>query len=61
MNLVEIPVKKMQQEIAHLEQVQGRYSEMYARGAIDALKWLQHQGAAPSEGKSFPLLYKQEV
>lgn len=59
MIIVEIPVKKMIDEIARLENVDGHFSELYAQGARDAMMWLIEGGDAPSAGKGFPLLFKK--
>lgn len=56
---IEIPVKTMTEEIRKLQEVEGHYAEMYAKGARDALNWLVNGGRAPSETNGFPLFRKE--
>jgi hypothetical protein len=57
---VEVPVKTISDEMDKLQKADGFHSDLYARGARDALNWLLKGDPAPSEGKGFPMLTKAD-
>lgn len=56
---VEVPVKSIQIEITKLAMADGPFSELYAKGAVDALTWILAGSPPPSEGgvTNFPVTF----
>lgn len=61
MIIVELPVKTIQTEIDKLTSLDPsmEFQSLYAKGAIDALKWVLGTDYSPSKNPDFPIYSKE--